>query len=66
VNKRGDKGLTVCGRPARRAMSLNEILWDESDRANGECVTSTESLVDDEEKEDGRTRWTRGTGGIVI
>jgi hypothetical protein len=47
-------------------MSLNEILWDESDRANGECVTSTESLVDDEEKEDGRTRWTRGTGGIVI
>lgn len=22
-------------------MSLNEIRWDESDRANGECVTST-------------------------
>jgi hypothetical protein len=28
-------------------MSLNEILWDESDRANGECVTSTKRSVDD-------------------
>lgn len=33
--------LTVCGRPARRAMSEKVSRCDESARANGECVAST-------------------------